>query len=72
MGGAALPFGMLNSNKKPVTLNLKTEKGRDLLREMVARADVLVDNFAPGVTDRLGSKWPQGRLRNDMVVTHGQ
>jgi formyl-CoA transferase len=54
MGGAALPFAMLNSNKKPVTLNLKSEKGRELLREMVARADILVENFAPGVMDRLG------------------
>jgi CoA:oxalate CoA-transferase len=54
MGGADLPFAMLNSNKKSVTLNLKTEKGRDLLRELVSRADILVENFAPGVTDRLG------------------
>jgi CoA:oxalate CoA-transferase len=54
MGGAALPFAMLNSNKKPVTLNLKTEKGRNLLRELAARADILLENFAPGVMDRLG------------------
>jgi CoA:oxalate CoA-transferase len=54
MGGAAFAFAMLNSNKKSVTLNLKTEKGRALLREMAARADVLVENFAPGVMDRLG------------------
>ena len=54
MGGAALSFAMLNSNKKPVTLNLKTEKGRELLKELVARADILVENFAPGVMDRLG------------------
>ena len=54
MGGADLPFAMLNSNKKPVTLNLKTEKGLALFREMVARADIVVENFAPGVTDRLG------------------
>ena len=54
MGGAALPFAMLNSNKKPVTLNLKDPRGRDLLCEMVARADILVENFAPGVMDRLG------------------
>ena len=54
MGGAALPFAMLNSNKKPVTLNLKSEKGCELLREMVVRADILVENFAPGVMDRLG------------------
>jgi CoA:oxalate CoA-transferase len=54
MGGAALPFAMLNSNKQTVTLNLKTEEGRDLLRQMAERADILVENFAPGVTDRLG------------------
>ena len=54
MGGADLPFAMLNSNKQPVTLNLKTEKGLALFREMIARADILVENFAPGVTDRLG------------------
>ena len=54
MGGAALPFAMLNSNKKPVTLNLKHDKGRQLLREMASRADILVENFAPGVMDRLG------------------
>jgi CoA:oxalate CoA-transferase len=54
MGGADMPFAMLNSNKQPVTLNLKSEKGLALFREMIARADILVENFAPGVTDRLG------------------
>ena len=54
LGGADLPFAMLNSNKKPVTLNLKSEKGKALFRELVARADILVENFAPGVMDRLG------------------
>lgn len=53
-GGAELSFAMLNSNKKPVTLNLKSEQGRELLREMVRKADILVENFAPGVMDRLG------------------
>jgi formyl-CoA transferase len=54
LGGAALPFAMLNSNKKMVTLNLKSERGRALFFEMVRKADVMVENFAPGVTDRLG------------------
>lgn len=54
MGGAALPFAMLNSNKKPVTLNLKSDKGKELFREMIVKADILVENFAPGVLDRLG------------------
>jgi formyl-CoA transferase len=54
MGGAALPFAMLNSNKQPVTLNLKSPKGISLLKEMVKRSDILIENFAPGVMDRLG------------------
>jgi CoA:oxalate CoA-transferase len=54
LGGVAYPFAMLNSNKKPVTLNLKSDKGKELLRELVAKADILIENFAPGVMDRLG------------------
>jgi CoA:oxalate CoA-transferase len=54
VGGAALPFAMLNANKRSVSLDLKNPQGRDLLTEMVKRADVLVENFAPGVMERLG------------------
>ena len=54
LGGASLPFAMLNCNKKAITLNLKSERGRSLLLDMVRKADVLVEKFAPGVTDRLG------------------
>jgi len=54
MGGVDYPFAMLNSNKKPVTLNLKDQRGCALLKEMAARADILVENFAPDVMDRLG------------------
>jgi crotonobetainyl-CoA:carnitine CoA-transferase CaiB-like acyl-CoA transferase len=54
VGGAALPFAMLNSNKQFVTLNLKAARGRTLLQDMVRRADVLVENFAPGTMTRLG------------------
>ena len=54
LGGAALPFAMLNGNKQSVTLNLKSDRGRDLLFAMVGKADVIVENFAPGVMERLG------------------
>jgi crotonobetainyl-CoA:carnitine CoA-transferase CaiB-like acyl-CoA transferase len=54
VGGAMLPFAMLNANKSFVTLNLKTEGGKTLLHRMIGRADVLLENFAPGVMDRLG------------------
>ena len=49
-----LPVVMLNANKLGITLNLKTEEGRDLLKQMVLKADALVENYAPGVMDRLG------------------
>lgn len=52
--GAGLPFIMLSSSKECVTLNLKTVRGRELLLEMVRRSDVLVENFAPGVMEKLG------------------
>ncbi|HVM99517.1 MAG TPA: CoA transferase [Caulobacteraceae bacterium] len=53
-GGASLPLAMLNSNKRAITLNLKSPKGVELLKAMARRADVLLENFAPGVMDRLG------------------
>jgi CoA:oxalate CoA-transferase len=53
-GDTTLPMAMLNANKRAVTLNLKTERGRDLLKQMAARADVLLENFSPGTLDDLG------------------
>jgi crotonobetainyl-CoA:carnitine CoA-transferase CaiB-like acyl-CoA transferase len=52
--GAMLPFAMLNSCKEFVTINLKSDQGKDLLRQLVRKADILIENFAPGVMDRLG------------------
>ena len=53
-GGAMLPFAMLNSNKEFVTLNLKSAAGCELFLKMIRKADILIENFAPGVMDRLG------------------
>ncbi|GEP38077.1 hypothetical protein NPS01_17400 [Nocardioides psychrotolerans] len=54
VAGAGAPFAMLNSNKTAVTLNLKSPEGVELLEQMVMKADVLVENFRPGVTEKLG------------------
>src|SRR5712672_587430 len=54
---ATLPFAMLNQNKRAITLNLKHARGRELLFEMVRRADVLLENFSPGTMDYLGVGW---------------
>jgi crotonobetainyl-CoA:carnitine CoA-transferase CaiB-like acyl-CoA transferase len=49
-----MALAMLNSNKRAVTLDLKQERGRELLVELVKQGDVLIENFAPGVLERLG------------------
>ncbi|BAQ49900.1 CaiB/BaiF CoA transferase family protein [Methylobacterium aquaticum] len=54
VGGAALPFAMLNGFKQSLVLDLKTEDGKAILRDLAAGADIVVENFAPGVMDRLG------------------
>jgi CoA:oxalate CoA-transferase len=53
-GGASLPLAMLNSNKRAITLNLKNPKGVALMKALARKGDVLLENFAPGVMDRLG------------------
>ena len=53
-GDTTLPMAMLNANKRAVTLNLKSDLGKDLLMQMVAKADVLLENFSPGALDGLG------------------
>lgn len=52
--GTSLSLAMMNSNKRAISLNLKEAAGRELLFAMVRKADVLLENFAPGVMDRLG------------------
>ncbi len=52
--GGSVPLAILNANKEGVTLNLKHERGRELLRKMVLKGDVVLENFAPTVMDRHG------------------
>ena len=65
---ATLPFAMLNQNKHAITLNLKHERGRALLKEMVRRADVLLENFSPGTMDDLGVGWSRLHAVNPRLI----
>ncbi len=62
------PLALLNSNKQGVALDLKSPAGRDLLLRMVERADVLLENFAPGALERLGLGHPVLAARNPRLV----
>jgi crotonobetainyl-CoA:carnitine CoA-transferase CaiB-like acyl-CoA transferase len=53
-GGMGFEFISRHRNKKSVVLDLKEEDGRQIAEDFIAEADVLVENFAPGVMDRLG------------------
>jgi crotonobetainyl-CoA:carnitine CoA-transferase CaiB-like acyl-CoA transferase len=53
------PFIILNRGKRSVTLNLTSLEGRAICKELVARSDILVENFTPGVMDRLGLSYDE-------------
>src|SRR3954466_1672674 len=53
IGDEAAAFLMMNRNKKAIALDLKTPGGAKVLRRLIGSADVLVENFGPGVMDRL-------------------
>lgn len=55
--GKSLTWVVLARNKKSVTLNLKTEKGQEILRKLVKISDVLIENFRPGTMEKWGLGW---------------
>ncbi len=63
-----ISFLAQNPGKKSLTLNLKAEKGREILRRLVATADVLVENFRPGVMDRLGVGYEVLKAENPRLI----
>jgi len=53
----SLYFTMLNCNKRSITLNTKSEDGKEIFRKLIRHCDVLVENFGPGALDRQGFTW---------------
>jgi formyl-CoA transferase len=52
--GDELFFRMFNANKRSLTLNLKSDAGKELFKQVIAKSDVFLENFGPGALDRLG------------------
>jgi len=64
----SLYFTMLNGNKRSLTLNMKAEESRDVFDQLLKRSDVIVENFGPGVMDRLGYTWERIQEINPRII----
>src|SRR6201993_5012624 len=53
----SLFFLLFNANKRSLTVNLKTGRGKELFKQLITKSDVLLENFGPGALDRLGLGW---------------
>ncbi|MBT5665796.1 MAG: formyl-CoA transferase, partial [Rhodospirillaceae bacterium] len=61
-------FHVFNANKKSIAVNLKSDSGLALVKDMIAKADVMVENFAPGAIERLGLSYDVVREINPGII----
>jgi formyl-CoA transferase len=64
----SLYFTMLNHNKRSITLDTKNKAGKEVLERLIKTCDVLVENFAPGVLDRMGFPWDKIQQINPRMI----
>jgi formyl-CoA transferase len=67
-GVDSLYFTMLNHNKRSITIDAKSPKGKEALEALVKKCDVLVENFAPGALDRMGFTWDRIQSLNPRMI----
>jgi crotonobetainyl-CoA:carnitine CoA-transferase CaiB-like acyl-CoA transferase len=67
-GGESRAFLALNRNKRGIALDIRQPRGREVVRDLVRRSDVLIHNFRPGVAERLGYDYPTLRAVNGRLV----
>jgi len=64
----SLYFTMLNCNKRSITVNMKSPEGKQIFTELLGECDVVMENFGPGVLDRLGFTWERVHAINPRIV----
>lgn len=68
INGESAWFMLMNCNKKSVTVNLKSQQGKEVVWRLIDQADVLVENFRPGVADKLGFSYEAVSARNPRMI----
>lgn len=68
VNGESAYFMNLNRNKRGMTLNLKSEKGKEIFRKLVKNADIVLENYRPGVMEKLGLGYEELRKINPAIV----
>lgn len=68
MPGMERLMSVFHRNKKGITLNLKTEKGREILKQLVKKSDVLVENFSKGIMDEMGLDYESLKAINPRLI----
>lgn len=68
VNGESAYYMNLNRNKKGITLNLKSEEGKKIFKELVAISDIVIENYRPGVMDRLGLGYEELKKINPAIV----
>ncbi|MBQ9613821.1 MAG: CoA transferase [Lachnospiraceae bacterium] len=66
--GESVYYANLNHNKQGITLNLKTEEGKAIFRRLVSKADVVIENYRPGVMDKLGLGYEELKKINPRLI----
>ena len=64
----SLYFTMLNGNKRSITLNTKSDEGKEIFVKLIEHCDVMVENFAPGALDRMGFSWERIQEINPRMI----
>jgi CoA:oxalate CoA-transferase len=66
--GSSAAFGQLNAGKASVVIDLRSEEGRSNVLQLIQQADVLVENFRPGVMSRLGMDYTAAKALNEQII----
>ena len=67
-GGALYPFKMLNPNKRSISLDLKSKEDQEIFLDLAKTVDIVIENFAPGVVDRLGVGYDKIKLIKSNII----